>query len=224
MRGQKLIQAVDRNLLKEISRDYQQLIFKKRLKEDLLTFGQISAQVLLVAGVLAGAIVLAAVAPNVIGAIGRLAKKKKAEPYYFKCDQKKFSRALSYLKNQHLIEMIPNGKKKTSFRLTPKGERKYCIHLLDKMSIDRPKKWDGWWHIVIFDIPERFKIAREAIRQKLQNLGFFQIQKSIFVIPYPCEKEINFIRQLFGLEDQVRIIRADYFQGEQAAKKFFNLS
>ncbi|TSC52387.1 MAG: phenylacetic acid degradation operon negative regulatory protein [Parcubacteria group bacterium LiPW_39] len=224
MRGQKLIKAVDLNLLREISADYRQLIFKKRLKENLLTLGQISAQVLLVVGVLAGTITLAAIAPNVIGAVGRLMKKGKRRPYYFQCDQKKFNRALSYLKNQHLIKMIPGQRRGTSLRLTPKGERKYCIHLLDRMSLEKPKKWDGRWRIVIFDIPEKFKMAREAIRQKLQNLGFCQIQKSVFAVPYPCEKEINFIRHLFGLEDQLRIIRADFFQGEQEVKETFGLN
>jgi len=224
MRGQKFIKAVDSKLLREISNDYRRLILKKRLREDLLTLGQISSQVLLVAGALVGAITLAAVAPNIIGVMGRLTKKKKVGPYYFKCDQKEFSRALTYLKNRHLIEVIHEPGSRTSLRLMPKGERKYYIHLFDKMSIEEPKKWDGWWRIVIFDIPERFKIAREAIRQKLQNLGFFQIQKSVFVIPYPCEKEINFIRQFFGLQNQIRIIRADYFQGEQAARRFFGQS
>ena len=174
-------------------------------------------------GALAGTITLAVIAPNIIGAIGRLTKKGKTKPYYFRCDQKKFNRAITYLKNQRLIKIIPNQGDKTSLRLLPKGERRYYIQLLDKMSLEKSKKWDGYWRIIIFDIPEKFKIAREAIRQKLQKLGFYQLQKSVFVIPYSCEKEINLISELFGLEKQIRIIRADYFQGEQEVKKFFGL-
>lgn len=222
MKGQKLIKKVDQDLLNEISRDYRRLLLKERIKDDLLTVGQISAQVLLITGALAGTIVLAAVAPNVIGAVGKLTMKRK-KPYYFKCEQKKFNRTLTYLKNRHLIEIVPDQRGRTSIKLLPKGERKYHIHLLDGMTLEKPKRWDGYWRIVIFDIPEKFKIAREAIRQKLQNLGFRQIQKSVFAVPYPCEKEINFISGLFGLQNQIRIVRADYFQGEEEMRKVFGL-
>lgn len=223
MRGKRVIKTIDKKLLEEISQDYRHLILKKRIKKGLFTIGQVSAEVLLIAGIFAGVMTLAVVAPNVVGAIGKLIKQKKIKPYYFHCDQKQLNKTLAYLKNRHLIEVVYK-KDGASVKLTPQGKRRYRIHLIENMVIKKIKKWDGWWHIVIFDIPERFKIAREAIRQKLQNLGFYQIQKSVFVIPYPCEKEINFIRHLFGLENQIRLIKASYFQGEEEVKKYIRLS
>ena len=56
---------------------------------------------------------------------------------------------------------------------------------------------DGEWRIVIFDIPEKFKKAREALRMKLKELGFLELQKSVFIFPYECEDEINFIVEVF---------------------------
>ena len=33
----------------------------------------------------------------------------------------------------------------------------------------RQTKWDGEWRIVIFDIPEKFKKAREALKVKIKK-------------------------------------------------------
>jgi len=222
MRGQKLIKTVNPIMLNEVTNEYRRMILKEKIKKNLLTVGKISGQIILVAGVFAGSMFLATAAPNVVGAIGKITGKKKQKPLYFHCNEKEFHKSLSYLKNQHLIKIVDEDGK-TCVKLTKRGERRYRISLIENMTIDKTKRWDGLWRIVIFDIPERFKIAREALRQKLQNLGFLQIQKSVFVIPYPCEKEINFIRRLFGLENQIRIVHSNYFQGEDEAKEHFGL-
>src|SRR3989344_4682297 len=57
-------------------------------------------------------------------------------------------------------------------RLIDFKENKALKFKIDEMEIKKPAKWDGEWRIVIFDIPERFKKAREALRKKLKDLGF----------------------------------------------------
>ena len=52
---------------------------------------------------------------------------------------------------------------------------------------------------VIFDIPEKKKPAREALREKLKDLGMKKLQHSIWITPFPCEKEINLIKTVFNL-------------------------
>lgn len=221
MRGQRLIKNVDQKFLQELNKDYGHLIFKDRIKKNLYTAGEISSRLLLVAGVLAGTVILAAIAPNIIGVIGKMAKRKEGR-IYFDCDQKQFSRALKYLKNRQFVK-VKHEEMSTTIKLTKKGRQRYNLFLLDNIKIPKPKKWDGRWRIVIFDIFEQLKIAREALREKLKNLGFYQLQKSVFVFPYPCEKEINFIKQIFGVGEQVCLIFADHFQGEEDVKKYFKI-
>jgi hypothetical protein len=48
--------------------------------------------------------------------------------------------------------------------------------LIDDIEIKNPKKWDGKWHLAMYDFPIRFKKARNAFRFKLKQLGFFQFQ------------------------------------------------
>jgi len=48
--------------------------------------------------------------------------------------------------------------------------------------------------IVIFDIPEIYKKSRNWLREELKELGFIQIQKSVWLGPSPLPKE--FIKYL----------------------------
>ena len=107
--------------------------------------------------------------------------------------------------------------------LTKEGQKKALRFKLDEMEIKKPAKWDGEWRIVIFDIPEKFKKAREALRIKLKELGFLELQKSVLVLPYECEDEINFIMEVFLIRPFVRIIRAKSFTNEEQLKIKFNL-
>ena len=61
--------------------------------------------------------------------------------------------------------------------LTKEGEKKALKFKLDEMEIKKPAKWDGEWRIVIFDIPERFKKAREALKNEIERTRIFRIAK-----------------------------------------------
>ena len=59
--------------------------------------------------------------------------------------------------------------------LTKAGHKKALSFKIDEIKIKKPKKWDGKWSIVVFDIPEKKKAAREALRKKLKDLKFVVI-------------------------------------------------
>ena len=123
-------------------------------------------------------------------------------------------RLVSYKENKEgLIEVV----------LTKDGEKKALRFKLDDIKIKKPKKWDKQWRIVIFDIPEKFKGAREALREKLKELGFVELQKSVFAYPFECEDEINFIVEVFQIRPFVRLVKAGSFTNEEQFKIKFNL-
>lgn len=45
----------------------------------------------------------------------------------------------------------------------------------------KKEKWDGFWRVVIFDIPEENKRIRNVLRETLKVLEFKQLQKSVWV-------------------------------------------
>lgn len=107
--------------------------------------------------------------------------------------------------------------------LTKDGKQKALEYQIDEMKIKKPAKWDKKWRIVIFDIPERKKKAREALRSKLQELGFLELQKSVLIYPYECENEIDFIVEVFQIRQYVRFLRTDTFTNEEQFRLKFEL-
>ena len=79
------------------------------------------------------------------------------------------------------------------------------------------------WRMVIFDIPEKRKKARNAINFKLKELGFYPIQKSTFIFPYECKNEIDFIGEHFFARKYISYIIAKYIDDEKKLRKLFNL-
>ncbi len=107
--------------------------------------------------------------------------------------------------------------------ITKLGSKKVLEYNLDDMKLKVPKKWDGWWRIVMFDIPEPKKRARSAVSRKIKELGMYPIQKSVFVSPYVCKNEIDFIGEFFNVRNHIIYIKAKEIEGVQKLKEHFNL-
>ncbi|KKP31937.1 MAG: hypothetical protein UR22_C0017G0001, partial [Parcubacteria group bacterium GW2011_GWC2_32_10] len=151
-------------------------------------YGEITKDILstmAVAGLITVAVTLS---PNLLYNIAKeIIKIKKKDWKYKNTDARKLSRSLAGLnKNKIIILKEVNGK--FVVELTEKGRRVVGEIQFENMEIKKQKVWDGKWRIVIFDIPEnQRRVERNALRGKLQNLGFYQIQKSVWAYPYPCE-------------------------------------
>lgn len=170
----------------------------------------------------AGMVAIAATSPFFLVNLVKLFVKNKKYLKY-EHDRHKIAKAFERLKRSRLI-ILKEAHGKFIVELTEKGKRKVKEIKLDDMIIEIPPRWDGKWRIVIFDIPEKqHKRARNALREKLQKLGFYQLQKSVWAHPYPCEKEVQFLCELFSISRFVNIITADKIYNDIILRKFFNL-
>ncbi|MEK7589761.1 MAG: CRISPR-associated endonuclease Cas2 [Patescibacteria group bacterium] len=124
---------------------------------------------------------------------------------------------------ERLIDYKENKDGLIKIVLTKEGEKKALRFKIDEIEIKKPAKWDKEWRVVIFDIPDRFKKAREALRKKLKDLGFMKLQESVFVFPYECEDEINFIVEVFLIRPFVRFMRVKSFTNEEQTRLNFGL-
>lgn len=70
------------------------------------------------------------------------------------------------------------------------------------------KKWDGIFMIVIFDIPEKQRVIRDNLRDKLRELGFGMLQESVWISPYHFEEDLREFLILNGLKDIVFVLSA----------------
>lgn len=132
---------------------------------------------------------------------------------------------LNRLRERKLIAFQEKGDGSFQVILTEEGKQKLEEWSIEDLAVPIQKRWDGRWRIIAFDISEKRKRAREALRQTLKRLGFFRLQKSIFVHPYPCEAEIRLLKSIFHILDQeVLYFSTDIIPREKYLKQLFNLS
>ncbi len=132
--------------------------------------------------------------------------------------------SISSLRKQKLIEYIEYKNSKTIVKITKKGESKLRAFAIDLLKIKKPKKWDKKWRLAMFDIPMRFTRGREAFRYHLKELGFYQFQKSAWIYPYPCEDEIIFIADFFGVSKFMEVLTVERILRDEHLKKHFHLT
>ncbi|MCD6149246.1 CRISPR-associated endonuclease Cas2 [bacterium] len=140
-------------------------------------------------------------------------------------DKQKLYRNVKKLEEQKMIYYRNKGEW-WNIELTKKGKKQAQKIGFNKLEISKPKKWDKKWRVVIFDIPENKKIVREALRKKIQKLGFQELQKSVFIYPYPCNKEIEMVINFFKAEKFAKqFIATDFNKStEKKLRKKFKLS
>jgi len=108
--------------------------------------------------------------------------------------------------------------------LTEEGKKKAGRFQIDSLQIQTPKRWDGKWRIVLFDIENSKNIKRNALRGKLKELGFYLYQKSVWIHPYKCDDEIKLLKDFFGLTgNEISLIVAEKIANEKVAKNYFRL-
>lgn len=138
-------------------------------------------------------------------------------------EREKFLKDLKHLQSRKLIDYreLPNGD--ITMALTKAGKKLELRYNLDTITLDAKKPWNGEWHMVVFDIPETKRQARDALREKMKGLGFYLIQESVLLTPYPCEQEIDFIASLFDVRDHVLIFTIRRFEGEEKLRHHFGI-
>lgn len=106
---------------------------------------------------------------------------------------------------------------------TKRGKQELEEYELGHKHLQRPKKWDGCWHILSFDVPEKQKWRREKIRTILRTLGFTRLQDSIWVYPFECRNVLDLLRTRYGVRAEALYIRADHIDNDRWLKKEFDL-
>lgn len=169
-----------------------------------------------------GAIYVAASSPYFAFYLSRDLKKILGRKKPLKKDDPRFKNAFYYLKRKGYLNIEQKGHK-VHIGLTEKGRKRAGKYLIDDLRIEKPKKWDGTYRIVIFDIPNITNLKRNAFRGKLKELGFYCLQRSVWVYPYECGKEITILREFFGLtKKELRLIIGEV-ETDAPLRKFFKL-
>ncbi len=122
-------------------------------------------------------------------------------------DRKQLNQIIKKFGMAGLIRVVERSGTEKVF-LTDAGRNKFLRYHFHHMKLSKPRRWDKKWRLVLFDVPEQKRRIRDALRRKLKELGFLEFQKSVFIVPYPCEDEINFIINFFDIAEFVFYLEA----------------
>ena len=160
-----------------------------------------------------GMLAVAFIAPNAVQLFDLAGQKQRFL-------RKQFRTALRRLEKRGYIACA-SQRNAWDFRLT--SERKVLLQKkhIDDITIPHPLRWDGKWRAVVFDIPEKERRARDALRDKLCHLGFHYLNLSVWLHPFDCQNEINAIVGYYGIGAYVRYMTVDSFDGmDEVSQKF----
>ena len=87
---------------------------------------------------------------------------KSAAREWGKINQRTLYKAIRKLYQSQMIDYKEDKKGIATITLSLSGKKRILRYDLDNMKIKKPLKWDGYWRIVVFDIPEDEK-RREAL-------------------------------------------------------------
>ena len=113
--------------------------------------------------------------------------------------------SINSLYKSKLVNQKNNKDGTTTFVLSTEGKKVALTYNLENMTISK-HPWDKKWRIVIFDIPEKLKKVRETLRYHLKRLGFMKLQHSVFVLPFECRNEIEYLIEFYNFRKFVRFI------------------
>lgn len=147
---------------------------------------------------------------------------KNIEKEWQKINRKELPSEIKNLYKSKLVEKRQNPNGSLTLVLTNKGKLEALTYYFNEMKIEKTN-WDGKWRFVVFDVPEKFRRGRDSLREKIKRLGFYELQKSVFVFPYECRNEIEFIVEFFGIRKYVRYGTMDYIDNDSRLREVFGL-
>jgi len=129
-------------------------------------------------------------------------------------------RVLKYMAQQKLIDY--DSSYAHGITITEKGRQRLAKADFRNLRLKRPNKWDERWRVVIFDVPEDRKSARNALQTKLKDLGLQSIQKSVWVHPFPCHEEIEAVAINYNLANFITYLETNYIDKPEVLKTRFS--
>lgn len=141
---------------------------------------------------------------------------------------KKYSKSrqtLYYLRRQGYIT-FDGSVADSIIKLTEKG-KKYLIKLrLIAEAPRKPKVWDKTWWVVLADIPTKtHRYQAERLRLKLKAIGFYPLQRTVWVHPYDPTRLLNELTHYYDLGKFVTTMQVTRLDSEDLSnlRRYFNV-
>lgn len=109
------------------------------------------------------------------------------------------------LRRQELVH-FSSPQNEQLLTITPNGAHRLLSITADGIKIKPMKHWDMRWRLVCFDIPKGKNKERQYFNKRLKELGFTMVQKSMWVHPFECAKEIDTITDHVNIKSYITML------------------
>ncbi len=125
---------------------------------------------------------------------------------------------------QRYVTIHEHDDGRCTVKITKIGMVRALTYQLNTMQLRKQKTWDRKWRVIIFDIPNKYRRTRDIFRMRLIQIGLYRLQESVYVSPYPCFDEVEFLRELYGVSFTVRYLLVERIEDSGTLLRHFSLT
>ena len=128
---------------------------------------------------------------TLLAGTANLILSRGASDLYGNCypNERAFQASISRLQKKGLIVTPHTDGTLPHLKLTPEGEARLPPYYAPHHYWS--KKWNQWWYVLMFDVPEKERHYRNMLRSFLKMLRFGCLQKSVWVSPWDVRPEYD---------------------------------
>jgi DNA-binding transcriptional regulator PaaX len=115
---------------------------------------------------------------------------------------------------------IHKSERQNYAKITAQVKTKLNSMALENEDALVPQSWDGFWRIILLDLPEERKSERESLRYLLKKAGFVCLKNSAWISPFPFEHLFTNIKKDLGLTTEMMILVTEHID-EESKKSLF---
>lgn len=147
----------------------------------------------------------------------------KDRALWMKYQRKTLLYVINALHKNNFVEIQEDAEGNTKVILTKPGKEFAQKQQSIFGAMRRTEEWDKKWRLVFFDVPEEKKKSRDAFRYQLKKAGLVEFQRSAFIFPWPCFKEVGALAAEVGIKEHVVLVTAETLSNEFYFKEHFGL-
>lgn len=172
-------------------------------------------------------LVTSIVFPGIAMAAGQIVKmQKRAQWEKSKREWEKFNsyrlrQIIKRMQQQKYIEIVEIDNVPI-IRILEKGKKRLLRYDIEQIKLDETF-WDRKWRLIIYDVKSMKRAQSEMFRRALLKLKLLKIQNSVYLTPFRCENEIEYLRQLFDIGKEVQIVTVRRLENEPVYRKYFDI-
>jgi len=153
--------------------------------------------------------------------IAKEAEKHKRQKEWEKYNLWRLRQMIKRMQKSKYVE-IKEENGMAQVKITEFGKKRLLVYDLEKIQLSEAN-WDGKWRLIIYDVKKAKRTNSETFRRAILKLNLLKLQKSVYLTPFKCEDEIEYLRQLFDIGTEVQILTVGKLENETAYRRYFGI-